>query len=152
MTVSTDNPSVAFLEALAVDPVLIEELSGLSFSGTGTRRICLHKSEASPLHVMLVESKPEQVFPAHFHSDSDEVSVAVSGQLEVVVWKDGHNMKPEKLILGGGQGDVPVSLIPKGVTHTTKAVGGNCIYLEVKLGPFSKDALVEVSRSDLASV
>lgn len=152
MTVSNDNPSVAFLNALAVDPALIEELSELAFSGTGTRRICLHKSEASLLHVMLVESKPEQSFPAHFHSDSDEVSVAVSGQLEIVVWKDGHGEKPEKLILGGGHGGVPVSLIPKGVTHTTQAVGGNCIYLEVKLGPFLKDALVQVSSADLASV
>jgi len=134
----TSNTSVAFLRALAVDDALIDQLSSLPFSQTGTRRICLHESEASPLHAMLVESKSDVSFPPHFHSDSDEVSVAIVGQLELLVWNEGA--------------DSQVSIVPVGVTHLTKAISENCVYLEVKLGPFEKNALVPVDSEGLAGL
>jgi cupin fold WbuC family metalloprotein len=148
----TSNTSVAFLRALAVDDALIDQLSSLPFSQTGTRRICLHESEASPLHAMLVESKSDVSFPPHFHSDSDEVSVAIVGQLELLVWNEGADKKPERIVLGRGPGNSQVSIVPVGVTHLTKAISENCVYLEVKLGPFEKNALVPVDSEGLAGL
>ena len=138
------NSSVAFINALAVDDGLIDRLSAMPFSATGTRRICLHESEASPLHAMLVEGLDESRFPRHFHSDSDEVTVAVRGKLEILVWDGGLYESPQKIVLGLGDKDTKVAFVPKHTPHVTRALGGNCIYLEVKLGPFKKDALVQV--------
>ena len=143
------NPAVAFISALAVDQTLVARLSQLSFSPTGTRRICLHESETSALHGMLVESLSGSQFPAHYHTDGDEVTVPVSGRLEIVAWEKGPQEKPTRLVLGPDMADAKIAFIRRNVPHTTKALDGNCVYFEIKLGPFQKDALVPVSDADL---
>lgn len=144
------NSSVQFLNALAVDDGLIKRLASLPFSATGTRRICLHESEASPLHAMLVESVAESEFPGHAHSDSDEVTLAVKGRLDIRIWDKGVTVAPSRMVLGTGENETRMVFVPKDVPHITKALGGNCVYLEVKLGPFKKDALVLIERALLA--
>jgi cupin fold WbuC family metalloprotein len=139
-----NNPSVEFFRATSVGDKLLSKLSAMRFSSSGTRRICLHESESSPLHVMLVESASGTSFPRHFHLDSDEVTVVVKGQMEIVLWDRGTYSSPTRLLLGPGEGESKVALVPKLVPHFTQPVGGNCIYLEVKLGPFKKDALVKL--------
>lgn len=143
------NASVEFVKALSVDDGLIDRLSALPFSATGTRRLCLHEGEASLLHAMLVESIGDSRFPGHYHSDSDEVTIAVKGKLEILVWDRGADESPRQLILGLGANETKVAFVPKHTPHITKAVGGNCVYLEVKLGPFKKDALVQVDPAKL---
>jgi cupin fold WbuC family metalloprotein len=144
----TGNTSVQFLNALAVDEDLVVRLAGLPFSATGTRRICLHEAETSPLHAMLVESVADSRFPGHYHSDSDEVTIVVKGCLEILVWDKGVESAPQRLELRP-DGDAKIAFIPKHTPHITKALGGNCVYLEVKLGPFKKDALVQVDPKSL---
>lgn len=144
------NKAVEFISALAVDQELIDRLSQLSFSPTGTRRICLHESETSALHGMLVESLGGSTFPAHYHSDGDEVTVPVSGRLEIMAWDRGLAEKPTRLVLGPGPQDAKIAFMRRNVAHTTKALDGNCVYFEVKLGPFKKDALVQIGNADLA--
>ena len=143
------NRAVEFISALSVDRGLLERLELLPFSITGTRRICLHESETSPLHGMLVESLAGSTFPAHYHADGDEVTVPVCGRLEIMVWERGPNEKPTRLVLGSGADDTKIAFIRRNVPHSTKALDDNCVYFEIKLGPFQKDALVPVSDADL---
>jgi cupin fold WbuC family metalloprotein len=148
----TELSPVQFMSALAVDDALVARLAAMPFSATGTRRICLHASEASPLHAMLVESQAGNSFPGHYHTDSDEVTIAVKGRLEILVWAKGAGTPPTRLTLGDAPGDTKIAFVPKETTHITKALGGNCVYLEVKLGPFKKDALVRVDAAALTGV
>lgn len=143
------NKSVAFISALSIDQSLIDRLSQLSFSPNGTRRICVHESETSALHGMLVESLGGSTFPAHYHSDGDEVTISVSGRLEIMAWDNGPKGKPTRLVLGPGPQDSKIAFLHRNLPHTTRALEGNCVYFEVKLGPFKKDALVQVSGADL---
>lgn len=140
---------VEFLSVLAVDEALLARLADMPFSATGTRRICLHESEASPLHAMVVESVAGNGFPGHYHTDSDEVTITIKGRLEILIWDIDANAKPTRLVIGDAAGDIKAAFVRKGTTHITKAVGGNCVYLEVKLGPFKKDALVVVESTTL---
>ncbi len=137
-------PPVQFLSVLSVDDDTLSQLATMSFSETGTRRICLHESEASPLHAMLVESVAGSSFPGHYHADSDEVTIVIKGRLEMLVWDKGTNAAPTRLVLGDAARDIRVAFVRKDLPHVTRVIGSNCVYLEVKLGPFKKDALVWV--------
>lgn len=136
--------SVEFCKALTIDSSLIARLNSLAFSSSGTRRLCLHGSESSSLHVMLVESQGNTPFPCHFHADSDEVTVLIRGRLELSVWDAGKENPPRVLILGGGESESTAAHIPRYTSHMTRAIGGSSTYLEIKLGPFRADALVRI--------
>lgn len=140
--------SVQFLNALSVDDMLIDELAKLPFTSGGTRRICMHNSELSPLHVMLVESIAGSNFPRHHHADSDELSILIRGKLEVLAWENGADAEAIRRVLGPSYAESRAVLLPKNTPHTTKPIGGNCIYLEVKLGPFNKAALCYTDQMD----
>jgi cupin fold WbuC family metalloprotein len=136
------NESVQYLNAIAIDARLVAALTELTFSNSGTRRLCLHKTESAPLHVMLVESLSGTPFPAHCHTDGDEFSTVVTGVLELTIWDRGEGAEPSVVQIGNREGLAKATFVPRGVTHNTRAIDGNCIYIEVKLGPFDKKALV----------
>ena len=144
-----DDRSVKFIDALVVDDDLIKRLSDMPFTATGTRRICFHKFESSPLHAMLVESKEGSSFPAHYHADGDEVTIAVSGRMELLVWEGGENVLPTRIVLGSGGCDARIAVVPRRTTHLSRPLSGNCVYFEVKMGPFEKRALVKVDERKL---
>ena len=135
------NISAQFIRALLVDECLMEKLSEIPFSATGTRRLCLHESDASPLHAMLVESAAGNSFPVHYHSDSDEVIIVMKGSMEIIFWEKGLKNSPTRAPLGRGKDEVLAALMPKHTPHATKSLDTNCVYLELKLGPFIKDAM-----------
>ena len=139
----SDQMSVKFVQSLGVDTVLLQYLQSLDFSANGTRRVCLHKSETSLLHAMLVESC-EAEYPRHYHSDGDEVTVGIKGQVEVVIWENGLDSVPTRLVLGLDSANTRAVFIPRNVPHTTRSLNGSAIYLEIKLGPFNKNALVQI--------
>lgn len=134
------GPSVQFLNVNSVDERLLSQLSSMAFSSSGTRRICLHKSESAHLHAMLVESVSGRRYPAHRHCDGDEVALVIRGALQVTLWNNGPNEPPITITMGDRVGDSKVVFIPKNSIHATEALNGNCIYFEVKLGPFSAEA------------
>ena len=59
----------------------IKKLKSLSFSKTGTKRICLHESEKSKLHVMLICLKKNVKYPFHKHTDSDELIIVIENEV-----------------------------------------------------------------------
>ncbi len=135
------NASVKYLSALSVDDDVLRQLRTLEFAASHTRRICFHASPDAPFHVMLVEAEAGSEFPPHAHTDGDELSVAVDGVLEITAWPQGLD-KPAQVFRLGRDG-VPSTFMPRGTPHKTRALGGNAVYLEAKLGPFRPDALVK---------
>jgi len=134
--------SVKYVKDYLCPEELLARLSTLAFSASGTRRLCLHQSDSSPLHVMLVESRHGATFPRHLHSDSDEVTVAVKGSLEVRLWDRGPHCDPREIVLSAEPAGDRFVFVQRDVPHSTRSIGGSGIYLEIKLGPFSKENLV----------
>ena len=105
-------------------------LKTLSFSSTGTRRLCLHESLDSALHVMLIEIKPDTDFKRHSHTNSDEMVYLVAGSLAY------HFDNDESSILSK-DGTFSI-IIPKGCCHSVRSGPDGALYLEVINGPFIK--------------
>jgi cupin fold WbuC family metalloprotein len=105
----------------------------LSYSSNGIKRICLHKSEKSKLHIMILQTKKGFKFPKHSHLDTNEFLFILKGKLELTIYNS-HNIK--KKVLFGNSKDM--TLIKKGVPHSTNPLSDKCIYLEVKNGPYNR--------------
>ena len=138
------SASVKYVRALALDKKLITHLGSMPFSATGTRRLCMHDAASSPLHVMVVECVAGSSFPCHYHRDGDEVTTIVNGRMEILIWDKGLSSSPTRLVLGNDEHDAKAAHIPRHTPHLTRPLGGNCVYMEVKVGPFDKDNLVVV--------
>ena len=76
----------------------IKKLKSLSFSKTGTKRICLHESEKSKLHVMLICLKKNVKYPFHKHTDSDELIIVIENEVLIKFLKKREKMSsfPQK--------------------------------------------------------
>ena len=73
--------SVEYLKTNQIGYELIDKLSLLNFSLSGTRRLCLHDSPQAKFHVMLIESKKNIDYPLHSHKDGPELIFIISGEL-----------------------------------------------------------------------
>jgi cupin fold WbuC family metalloprotein len=119
-------------------------LTTCEYSATGTRRLCLHETDSSNLHVMVVQTAPGVVFERHLHQDSDELITVLKGELELSVWRDGLGVLPTILVLGGDfSGKIGV-VIPAGTPHVTRCLTSDTTYLEVKRGPFSPNSMLKI--------
>ena len=133
--------SAVFVNAQFISNHHLSLLASLRFSDTGTRRLCFHKSDQSLFHVMLVQASPHKTFPRHCHSDSDEFTTVVTGGLEITIWTEGLQSPPSVLILGTDFSGEHATVIRRGIPHTTRPLTESTVYLEVKLGPFKRNAL-----------
>lgn len=140
--------TTVFSESVAFGSDLLEALSSLPFSSSGNRRVCMHSDERAALHVMVVQSATDVAYPPHAHSDSDEVLVAMRGRLEVSIWRHGSSAAPEKFVIGFEGDDSFCVLVPRHAMHSTRPLDENCTYLEVKRGPFVKEALILMGQSE----
>jgi cupin fold WbuC family metalloprotein len=140
----TATTSTVFVNQQSITDGHLRLLETLPYSGTGTRRLCFHESNRSDLHVMLVQASTHQAFPRHCHTDSDEFTTVVSGGLEITVWAEGLQSPPYVLVLGRDFSGEHAAVIRKGIPHTTRPLSETTVYLEVKLGPFSPDALQQL--------
>jgi cupin fold WbuC family metalloprotein len=138
---SIDTASVAFVNQHSVTEDHLELLASLPYSKTGTRRLCFHESNQSNLHMMLVQASPENAFPRHCHTDSDEFTTVVSGGLEIELWPEGIQSPSSVIVLGRDFSGAHAALVRKGIPHTTRPLTEQTIYLEIKLGPFNRGAL-----------
>ena len=123
-----NNSSVSY-SFDSISPSSLKALSALTFSHTGTRRLCLHKSPDSLLHVMLVELKSLCTYPFHAHNHSSEFVHLISGDL-FISYMDSS---------------IPIHLSSTSTTsvltesnrfHKVESGADGAIYLEVILGPF----------------
>jgi cupin fold WbuC family metalloprotein len=133
--------STVFVDQQFISDRHLNLLASLPLSTTGTRRLCFHESADSPFHVMLVQASTQRTFPRHCHSDSDEFTTVVTGGLEMAIWTEGLESSPTMLILGRDFSGEHATVIRKGIAHTTRPLTESTVYLEVKLGPFNRNAL-----------
>lgn len=133
--------STVFVNQQFISDHHLSLLASLPFSETGTRRLCFHESNDSLFHVMLVQTSTQEIFPRHFHTDSDEFTTVVTGGLEITIWTEGLQSPPSVLILGRDFSGEHATVIRKGIPHSTRPLTESTVYVEVKLGPFRCNAL-----------
>lgn len=115
-------------EFSAISPEAMAHLRSLAFSKTGTRRLCLHESEESKLHMMLIEIMPNTRFPEHEHSLSDELVFLLTGQLDYC-FKDGSANSLSEI-------STRSTILPMGIPHSVVSGPEGALYLEIICGPF----------------
>ena len=136
--------SLLFTEDEVLGKDQIDTLKSLNFSERGTRRLCFHSSNESPLHVMAVQALENYEFIRHAHVNSDELIVVVQGKLRVRVWSAGEDSEPQIHFLGNDldECDCVAICIPKNTLHDTMVIDVDTVYLESKLGPFEPESTV----------
>ena len=114
-----------------VSPKAIEALDHLEFSETGTKRLCLHESIESDLHVMLIKMANNNKFSYHKHMHSDEFVILIDGDLRYTFEDDSihHLSKNDKCSL----------IIPRGKSHSVSSGKKGALFIEVIRGPFKKE-------------
>jgi cupin fold WbuC family metalloprotein len=90
---------------------------------------------------MMIESKKGIDYPPHAHTDAPELISIISGELVIEFYDSESEVPCEKFQLNAGDAVCTAVLIPQGMVHTTKAQSTSATYLEVKLGPYSKEAV-----------
>lgn len=140
--------SVRYIQTLMVDDKVVKSLEQLDFSPNGTKRFCLHDSPEAPLHVMAIEVEAGAEYPPHLHTDSDEVMFLLAGQMEILIWNNGTGNSPVIIQMDSSMAISPVVFVPRSVVHLTRPLKRSS-YMEVKMGPFKKDALEVIEKSTL---
>jgi len=128
-----DNSQVSRSTSFAfaqISQEAIIHLKALDYSHTGTRRLCLHDSHDSQLHMMLIEIQPQISFSRHRHSHSDEVVFLLQGSLEYELSNGTVHILSEKSSRS--------IIIPMNCLHSVKSGQNGALYLEVISGPFTK--------------
>lgn len=131
--------SVSFISSCSIGTKEKKILRNLQFSASGTRRICLHSNEDALLHVMLIELAPEITFPKHKHTDSDEITILINGQMMIEYWLNKDDESKFKLNLDKRN---RVAFIESGKFHSNSSGKNGCLYLEVKRGPFNPKNMI----------
>ena len=132
--------SVLYLRSESIGADEISRLKTLQFSDSGTRRLCLHNDELSELHVMLVEAMADSAFPRHMHADGAEVIIVIEGDLELRIWNRGLKAAPTVKKCSGNENSI--NFIDAKTFRDTRPGDGGCVYVEVKSGPFNREALM----------
>ena len=114
-----------------ISPGAISHLKSLEFSPTGTRRLCLHSSYDSSLHMMLIEILPDTLFARHEHRHSDEAVYLLEGSLKYEL----DNDEVYKL----SDSSTRSIILLEGTSHSVQSGSNGALYLEVINGPFIKE-------------
>jgi len=113
-----------------ITPEAISRLRSLDFSQTGTRRLCLHSSNDSSLHMMLIEILPNTYFERHAHTHSDEAVYLLEGSLKYQLDNEEVYMLSDSLARS--------IILPIGTFHSVESGSKGALYLEIINGPFKK--------------
>ncbi len=99
-------------------------------------RFCLHTDLSDPVQEMLIALCADSYLPPLRQVGREKSFHVLSGELAVVFF-DGPDRVLRRARLGG-PGRAVSARFQAGVWHTTIAVGGPAVYLEVMPGPFSE--------------
>jgi cupin fold WbuC family metalloprotein len=133
--------SVLYMSSPANEEDIIRALTEMPFGTNGLRRVCLHSSIQSPLHVMLIESNDVKEFPAHSHP-CDELIMLIRGELTVSYLTE---ITEKKIELNVGS----LLLIPAKTFHLVKFLTPSTLFYEIKAGPFNEDSTIFAEANDL---
>jgi len=135
------NKSVQYLPSPSSEHDVLETLTEMPFGSNGLRRICLHASIQSLLHVMVIEANNAMEFPAHYHP-CDEFMMLIRGEM-VVSYKSEIMEKKVKLKAGS------LLLIPANTIHIVKFLKPSTIFYEIKAGPFNENSTIFAKADEL---
>lgn len=113
-----------------ITPEAISHLKSQEFSRTGTRRLCLHRSHDSSLHMMLIEILPNTYFERHTHNHSDEAVYLLEGNLKFQLDNDEVHVLSNSLARS--------IILLRGSSHSVESGPNGALYLEIINGPFTK--------------
>ena len=103
-------------------------------------RICLHPSNSSTLHVMLIKFNKSKKNLMHFHKSKCEFYFVLNGKLDIVIKigkKFKHNILKENEML----------YLNNKTIHSVNVFTKQVIFLEIRPGPFNKnDSIKYVSK------
>ena len=103
-------------------------------------RLCLHSSNSSTLHVMLIKFNKSKKNLMHFHKNKCEFYYVLSGKLDIVTKigkKFQHNILKENEMF----------YLHNKTIHSVNVFTKQVIFLEIRPGPFNKnDSIKYVSK------
>lgn len=120
---------------------LIQALTEIPFGSNGLRRMCLHDSTQSKLHVMMIEANDVMEFPAHSHP-CDEFMMLIRGEMTVTFLSQAEENKIE---LNAGS----LCLIPANTIHLVRFSEPSTVFYEIKAGPFNENSTIFTNADEL---
>ena len=133
--------SVQYMPSPSYQDDVIKALTEMPFGSNGLRRICLHASAQSPLHVMVIEANDVMEFPAHSHP-TDEFMMLIRGEMSVSYLTE---IVEKKVELKAGS----LLLIPADTVHLVKFLAPSTIFYEIKTGPFNENSTIFAKADEL---
>ena len=94
-------------------------------------RLCLHESESSKVHQMVVLEHAHYFYSPHYHDGDAECFILIDGQLGVITFSDDGNFDSSRLLEKH-----QFYKVGSGVVHAVFPVSDYCIYYESKGGPY----------------
>jgi cupin fold WbuC family metalloprotein len=133
--------SIKYMPPPACQDDVIQALTEMPFGSNGLRRICLHDSTQSPLHVMMIEANDVMEFPAHSHP-CDELMMLIRGEMTVSFLSQAEEKKIE---LKSGS----LFLIPANTIHLVSFTAPSTVFYEIKAGPFNESSTIFAKADEL---
>ena len=133
--------SVKYMPSPSYQDDVIKALKEIPFGANGLRRICLHTSTKSPLHVMVIEANDVMEFPAHSHP-CDEFMMLILGEMTVSYLS---KIAEKNVELKSGS----LLLIPANTIHLVKFLTPSTIFYEIKTGPFNVNSTIFAKADEL---
>jgi cupin fold WbuC family metalloprotein len=94
-------------------------------------RLCLHESESSKVHQMIVLEHSRYFYSPHYHEDDAECFMLMDGSLGLLTFSDDGKLDSAQLLVKH-----EFCKVGRGVVHAVFPASNYCIYYESKGGPF----------------
>ena len=116
-----------------------KELTNLALKSERKQsRICLHKTNNDPIHIMYICHLKNCKVRIHKHTDFPEWLIFLKAKANILYFnEDGKELKRIRI---NTENNSPIfHFIPKDIFHTLK-FDDDSFFIEVKQGPFNKEA------------
>jgi len=139
---SASTPSFFATEkVVGISRELIDSLIEImEIRGTASARLCLHGSELSELHNMIIVQSRAHYCRPHRHESKVETCQVIDGRIAVLIFDDSGEID-QRFVLDSRTR--PIVRIGADRWHTVLAISKIAVYHESKIGPFlgKKDSL-----------
>jgi cupin fold WbuC family metalloprotein len=120
----------------------LDELTAKAASGPRRRaHLSVHASAEDPVQRYFVAARPESYFRPHRHLTKAELAIVVRGRLDVLTF-DAEGRVLERHGIGEGADHFAYEATD-GTWHALVALTEDCVFFEVKQGPYDPATSVE---------
>lgn len=119
-----------------IDRIDVKELKESEF-----QRICLHKSETSQLHSMLIYKDSTDISRIHKHPNKEEVFLILEGMMNITTYDSDLNKIKTIIMEPYDKNGIFAYMIPAGMWHETVVVT-DLVYMEFVIGPFNREETI----------